>query len=171
MMRAHAVATIRLSSFALTVSTALTIAACGTPSKLTRLLGKLHVVGTETYSGDVLFEIPANLNVDCGTLARSGLYPGQRRLQMLFTPRELTQDAPLQQFAISITNYKGPGTYPLDASTFRFALRSRILNFVSPGAVLTVAPDGSGSIRATGRFDEDNEIHLDATFSCVDGRP
>jgi hypothetical protein len=167
----HAVSTIRSASFAVVVSVALTIAACGAPSSVTRVQGKLHVRGAETYSSGMVFDIPTNLNIDCATLARSGLYPSQRRLQLLFTPSELTQDAPLQQFAISITDYKGPGTYPLDASTFRFAFRSRILDSIGSGAALTVAPDGSGSIRATGRFEAGDEIHVEATFTCVDARP
>jgi hypothetical protein len=57
------------------VSVALTIGACGAPSSVTHVQGKLQMRGAETYSTGVVFEIPANLKIDCATLARSGLYP------------------------------------------------------------------------------------------------
>jgi hypothetical protein len=148
-------------------ASACVIAACGAPSIATRLQGTLVVSGSDTYNGEVLFEIPAHLNVDCSTYARRGLYADQQRLQLLFAPRQLTQDAPLQQLAISIANYSGPGRYAIDASTLRFSLRSRGLASVNPGSELVVAPDGSGSMGATGLLEGGGDVRIDLTFACM----
>ena len=80
---------------------------------------------------------------------------------------ELRQDAPLQQLAISIGNYTGPGRYTIDASTLRFSLRSKQLASVNPGGELVIAPDGSGSMRAAGPFEGAGDVRLDLTFACV----
>lgn len=125
------------------------------------------MTGSDPYTSDVVFEIPANVKVDCATFAQRGLYADQRRLQLLFMPVQLTQETPLQQLAISIASYAGPGRYPVDASSFGFALRSRGLASVEPGAEVVMAPDGSGSLRAAGRLDAGGDIQIDLRFSCA----
>jgi hypothetical protein len=149
------------------LATAWLTAACGAPAIGARLQGTLAVTGSDPYTSGVVFEIPANLTVDCATFAQRGLYADQRRLQLLFMPAQLTQETPLQQLAISIASYTGPGRYAVDASSFGFALRSRRLASVEPGAEVVMAPDGSGSLRAAGQWEGGGDVQIDLRFSCA----
>jgi hypothetical protein len=139
--------------------------ACGA-SPSTRLTADVEIAGDERLAGPAVFDIPANLGVDCATYARRGLYEGQRMLQMMFAPAVPTQDAPLQQLAVAVSDYAGPGTYALDATSLRMAVRSRLLETLDTGT-LVIGADASGTIRGTGRLAGGEAVTVSVAFRCA----
>jgi len=83
-------------------------------------------------------------------------------------PVEVTADAPLQQLAVSLRGYNGPGQYRLEASNFAVTVRTHTLRSVDEGAELVMRQDASGTIRASGRLASGDAMTVAVDFRCFD---
>lgn len=140
---------------------------CG-PQSTVQVDADVRVTGAETLEGKATFQVPARPGLDCVTYARRGLHEGQRFLQLLFMPAEVTEDAPLQQLAVSLSGYNGPGQYRLGASNLAVTVRAHRLRSVDEGAELVMRQDASGSIRASGRLASGDAMAVAVEFRCFD---
>lgn len=146
-------------------------AAClGAPTGI-RFDAAVRITGGVPFAGAAVFDVPAALDVDCASFARRGLHEDSRFLQVLFAPVELDEAAPLQQLAVAIPDYSGPGTYGLDASRLAAVVRTHRMTEVAGGSTLVIGADASGEIHATGRWDTGDPAEVVVSFRCAAARP